>query len=311
MAGRIGKEGAQTAVKSPPLLAAFAELFFPQSCVLCGRENPFVLCDACFDQVFVPPDEICLRCGRLKRSGWPGPDCAECHDETYGFIRARSLYPYEGAARNLFLASKFTVSKRKLNYRLSSAAVQKRIAGKDSAEFFNSKGLAFDFAVEVPVFRPRWSALARLPMFSPPPNDEKKRKGGNTRSFNTAAVFAFYAAQSLKVPYLSGVLRKISDIPSQVGLSHTARRANVKGAFDVPSWYARRVKGATVLLCDDLITTGSTASECSRALKRAGAKSVYLLTLFSTTKRPETPDAQLPDWYGPDDLEIPAPIEFD
>ncbi len=63
----------------------------------------------------------------------------------------------------------------------------------------------------------------------------------------------------------------------QVGLNPKERRDNVKGAFAVPD--PGLVKGKSVLLIDDLLTTGSTVKECARVLRRAGARRVEVLTV--------------------------------
>ena len=67
------------------------------------------------------------------------------------------------------------------------------------------------------------------------------------------------------------------DTPPQAGLRGAERRKNVKGAFAVPD--PERVRGLRVLLVDDVLTTGATVDACARALKDAGAKGVWVLTL--------------------------------
>jgi predicted amidophosphoribosyltransferase len=67
--------------------------------------------------------------------------------------------------------------------------------------------------------------------------------------------------------------------PSQGGLSARQRRKNVSGAFEVRKSRAARVKGATITLVDDVFTTGSTLTACSKALLKAGAGRVNVLVL--------------------------------
>jgi predicted amidophosphoribosyltransferase len=66
---------------------------------------------------------------------------------------------------------------------------------------------------------------------------------------------------------------------SQVGLSPDQRRRNVAGAFKVSKGHAERVKGKSVVVVDDVITTGATAEACARALKQVGAARVDVLAL--------------------------------
>jgi len=61
---------------------------------------------------------------------------------------------------------------------------------------------------------------------------------------------------------------------SQIGLTRPQRRENLRGAFQVV--HPTRVKGRSILLVDDVLTTGTTASECARVLRKAGAEQVWL-----------------------------------
>ena len=68
-----------------------------------------------------------------------------------------------------------------------------------------------------------------------------------------------------------------------MGLTHDQRRRNVAGAFSVPRSRRAALQGRNVLLVDDVITTGATAEACARALKRAGAARVDVLSLALVT----------------------------
>ncbi|MDY6868125.1 MAG: ComF family protein [Chloroflexota bacterium] len=96
------------------------------------------------------------------------------------------------------------------------------------------------------------------------------------RGYNQSALLARPLAMSLSLNYQPYALKRIRNTRSQVELSATERRINVEGAFQaVPEL----VRGKSVLLVDDVTTTGSTLNECSRALTLGGASAVYCLTL--------------------------------
>ena len=76
---------------------------------------------------------------------------------------------------------------------------------------------------------------------------------------------------------------------SQTGLTRHQRRANVRGAFAVGRPEA--VHGRTILLVDDVMTTGTTAAECSRVLLRAGAREVFVVTVARATKEADSGQA--------------------
>jgi ComF family protein len=100
------------------------------------------------------------------------------------------------------------------------------------------------------------------------------------RGFNQAELLANEAGRRWNVPVLNAARRR-KNTSAQAGLTNAKRRENVAGAFVVKG----RLDGKHVLLVDDVMTTGATASACARALKRAGAARVTLLTLARTDRR--------------------------
>lgn len=97
------------------------------------------------------------------------------------------------------------------------------------------------------------------------------------RGFNQSELLARPISEKLGIRYGNGLLRRVRNDPKQVGLSGRRRWENVRGAFAASN--PAVVKGKTILLVDDVMTTGATLSECARVLKRAGAEKVYGLTL--------------------------------
>lgn len=100
------------------------------------------------------------------------------------------------------------------------------------------------------------------------------------RGFNQAELLAREVARRWNAPVRNAARRR-KNTAVQAGLTNAKRRANVQGAFEVRG----RLDGKHVLLVDDVMTTGATASACARALKRAGAARVTLLTLARTDRR--------------------------
>ena len=94
------------------------------------------------------------------------------------------------------------------------------------------------------------------------------------RGFNHAELLARGAARELNAPYRE-LLMRTRNAPQQARLSHEERRHNLKDGFAVRPECADMVRGAEVLLVDDVFTTGATAAACTQALKRAGADKVY------------------------------------
>ncbi|NNL00614.1 MAG: ComF family protein, partial [Xanthomonadales bacterium] len=88
---------------------------------------------------------------------------------------------------------------------------------------------------------------------------------------NQAYELSAYAGRTLDIPMLGNALRRGRNTSAQSGLNRKQRRKNVRGAFHWSGWTK---PGKHVALIDDVMTTGTTVSECARVLKRAGAKRV-------------------------------------
>src|SRR3990170_3790764 len=100
--------------------------------------------------------------------------------------------------------------------------------------------------------------------------------GAAVESRRSSAV-ARAVAREARVPLVARVLRKTKERPPQAGLSAAARRTNVVSAYRAR--LPRCLRGTTLLLVDDVLTTGATAEAAARALLAAGAGAVDVLTL--------------------------------
>lgn len=91
------------------------------------------------------------------------------------------------------------------------------------------------------------------------------------RGFNQAYELGNYLSQVFDIPMLITALRRHRNTKAQSGLSRLQRRQNLRGAF---YWHGQKKPGRHIALIDDVMTTGTTVSECARVLKKAGAKRV-------------------------------------
>jgi ComF family protein len=105
------------------------------------------------------------------------------------------------------------------------------------------------------------------------------------RGFNQAELLARSALKRASSQYelRTDVLERTRATVSQIGLTQRQRVENLRGAFHVT--HLNRVEGRTVLLIDDVLTTGTTASECARILCKAGAEKVWVATVARTLKQ--------------------------
>ncbi len=97
------------------------------------------------------------------------------------------------------------------------------------------------------------------------------------RGFNQSLLLARQVSRAYGTPVDPFVVVRRRETPPQTQLTEEERRRNMRGAFAVNS--GTPIKNKTILLVDDVYTSGATVNECSRVLRRAGAKAVYVLTL--------------------------------
>ena len=135
------------------------------------------------------------------------------------------------------------------------------------------RGLRFDVIVPMPMhWRKRWQ-----------------------RGFNQAELLAREIARRTNLPVRNAV-KRVHQKSVQAGLTNAKRRANVAGAFRPRR--GKTLEGKRVLLIDDVMTTGATASACAKALKRAGAARVTLLTVARVDRRIVSVDYKVSDVAG-------------
>lgn len=234
-------------------LHGVAQLVLPNSCLICGVDETesstfrHGLCNNCCETISPSEDLSCPRCAMTVG---PHADlakgCSVCRGESLGFDQSIRLGPYDGLLRRAILIMKSSRGEA-LAEMLGRAFWEKKSAGL--------KSIGVELVVPVPLhWRRRWA-----------------------RGFNQAAAFGRELAREMGVSFEPHLLKRVRHTPQQIQPSASARRENVLSAF-------RLRRGAscgsrTVLLVDDVMTTGSTAGEAARTLKAAGAKQVAVAVL--------------------------------
>ena len=109
-------------------------------------------------------------------------------------------------------------------------------------------------------------------LIMPVPLAERRRE---ERGYNQSELLATCMSQHFGIPCRTDLMRRIRETDQQARLSGEQRMENMRDAFEASD----AVAGLSILLIDDVVTTGSTLSECARALKSKGAKAVYGLTV--------------------------------
>ncbi len=231
------------------LLWSGIDLLFPPRCAGCG-EPGWRWCPCCAAVVERPKEPLCEVCGTpLEGRQTPGMLCGDCTGQRPRYRMLRSWSVYEEPIRHALLGLKY---RRDIGF--GEALVPQLV------ESLAGLGWAVDLIVPVPLGQKR---LAE-------------------RGYNQVNLIARPLSTAMRIPYAPDALRRCQETRSQVGLSRTERRQNVRNAFRADQ---RRVNGCAVLLMDDIATTGSTLSSCAEALYAAGARDVFAYTVSRAMPR--------------------------
>ena len=233
----------QLRAKNPPLVWRFLDALFPPFCCNCG-ELGYELCPKCITKItLIDQQKICPICGDYSNKA---RNCQKCQKSRPFFDQVRSWGEYSGVLRNV-------IRKFKFDHGIGLT----RFLSDPSIEFIRSWGLIIDHIVPVPL------SNSRL----------------HERGYNQSALLATSVSRSLHIEIKHRALTRVKETLSQVGLNSKERQDNVLNAF-----YADRTihRNKSVLVIDDIATTGSTLNECAKALKNAGAREVFCYTVAKT-----------------------------
>lgn len=230
------------------------DLLLPPQCLQCGAgvERVGMLCPACWRRTSFLGPPLCEVCGYpFEFDVGEGALCGACTRERPVFDRARAALSYEAVGRDLVLA--FKLSDR--TYAAPALAGWMVRAGAELLE-------GADLLAPVP--------LHRRQLF--------------LRRYNQAALLAQAVGRASGRRVVPDLLVRTRATALQTRLSAAARVENVRGAFRVRPSRESTVADRRIVVIDDVMTTGATVSACARALRKAGAAEVFVLTLARTVR---------------------------
>jgi ComF family protein len=240
------------------LLLPLAAVLLPADCLVCGRHLPSQheggVCLPCWKSFRRLEGPCCRRCGDpvfVFEEPVPPPVflCHDCRGLVRPFDRCRSAGIYDGALREAIHRVKF-----------GGETALGRSLGRWLARSLPGEASEADLVAPVPL------------------HPKKVR----SRGFNQSELLSAAVAAAASLPHRPRLLSKKTPTHSQTGLSRKERRRNLKGTFSLAA--GMPVVGCRVLLVDDIFTTGCTVEECARVLRRAGARSIRVLTLARTIR---------------------------
>lgn len=221
------------------------DLLFPPKCVLCHRFYPSLICPNCLSEIKPFSGKTCSLCG-VPLQG-KGHLCLQCTRNPPSFQKALFYGLYEGKLEEAILRFKFQ-DHPDLASPLGQLMVQR----------WRQSGIEVNLVTSVPL------SLRSL----------------RIRGYNQAELLAKVVANGLNLPYRN-LLKKKRETKEQSKLKREERLKNLIGAFQALS--PESLLNEAVLLVDDVLTTGATASECAKTLLGMGASAVYVLTLARGT----------------------------
>lgn len=231
----------------------FIDVIYPKTCRVCGnrlKTNSVdnLICLDCWSKIKKNAPPFCRRCGRnLKNNHFLKNICPQCQRTDFGFDRAFSPCVYEGVVKVLISQFKYRGNDY-IGTSLSRLLI-------DFVEDYNLELKLFDLIAPVPL------------------HPKKLRE----REFNQAQILSKCLAGKFGMELSTNNLIRVRDTSTQTDLADRERWHNVAGSFTVRD--GSHLKRKNILLIDDVLTTGATCSEASRALKEAGAGVVFVLTL--------------------------------
>ncbi|HPD82354.1 MAG: ComF family protein [Alphaproteobacteria bacterium] len=235
----------------------FLDMILPPRCIVSGEivDRQGLISPQIWGQLNFITDPQCNRCGFPfdfdTGDVREGNICLGCLQSPPLFDKARAALVYDDVSRDIILGFKHGDQTEAV----PAFIPWLRQAGQSLLK-------QSDYIMPVPLHR--WRILRRR--------------------FNQSALIAKYLSEDTKIPMmLDGVLRQRATV-TQGHLNSNERQKNVKNAFVVHPKRAESLKGKTVILIDDVYTTGATVNECTKVLLKAGVSAVNILTLARVVK---------------------------
>ncbi len=223
----------------------FLDLIFPRRCTVCDKILPWgekQICEACKKKIEYSSGSSCFKCGKPVKE--EEEYCYDCRCKEHYFTQGAALFPYEYIRLSLY--------RFKYSGRMEYAA-------------FYGEQMAYRFEEK----RRQWKPEALIPV----PLHRKKQK---KRGYNQAELIARELGRHWKLPVITNLVVRCKNTRPMKEIVGTDRQNNLKKAFKLGT---NDVKLNTIIIIDDIYTTGSTMDAIAGVCRRAGIKNVYFLTV--------------------------------
>lgn len=225
---------------------ALTDLLFPRRCAVCdgitdrpGKE----ICTECRNKIIYIKEPFCMKCGKQLQSG-EREYCGDCGRKTHYFIQGTALYDYGSMADS--------ISRFKYGGRMEYASFYGRELYEKKLSWL--RAVAPDALIPVPI------------------HPSRKRK----RGYNQAQLIAEALSERSGIPVNTSLIHRERKTRPLKSLTWAERQNNLKRAFKICQ---NDVKLKTIVIIDDIYTTGSTVDEMALALQKAGVRRIYFMAL--------------------------------
>ena len=231
-----------------PVMVPLLDYALPPRCPACGEivSETQAFCADCWQGIEFIGDPMCRTCGMDLPTAAMGTDaqCGACLADSPPFDKARAVMRYGEVGRGIAHRLKYS---RRVSLAHVMAAQMRRLIELEEREQ----------AILMPVPLHRWRIWSR--------------------GFNQAALIGRRLSKLTGLPLETGLLKRTVNTPPLHSLGRRKRAQAVKGAFALADGAKDRIAGKTIILIDDIWTTGATASACAQLLKRGGAARVEVI----------------------------------
>lgn len=227
-------------------LGMLADLLYPRRCPVCdGAVMPFgsLVCETCKKKPVYIKEPCCMKCGK-ELADEETEYCGDCIRHRHLFDRGRALFTYKSMSDSIY--------RFKYKGRREYAAYYAECMAHDLGEW---------------IVRCKPDALVPVPIHS---------SKQHTRGYNQAEVLARELGRILRIPVENSLIKRVRKTSPMKDLSASERQNNLKKAFKI---CRNDVKLNTVIIVDDIYTTGSTIDAMSYELRKVGIKRIYFVTL--------------------------------
>lgn len=227
------------------VIEAVVALLFPLRCPICDgivKEAGERVCLDCLKKIKLLSAPWCMKCG--KGLMIQGCLCEDCKNREHSFIRGRALFEYQSVAKAIY------------RFKYGGRCEYAYFFGEEMVRFLGEfiRGCEPDGLIPIPLYKKK----------------EKKR------GYNQSLLLAKVIGSSLKIPVYDHLLVREKDTVPLKSLNPRERQNNLKKAFNIAE---NDVKLKSVIIVDDIYTTGSTMDEAAAVLHQWGVEKVFFVTI--------------------------------